>query len=184
MMARVVGDLPEITGPPLGSAEVELVPLDMIAHWDRCGATADWAANLLAYNFDHRDAAANVLSTVINELLENAVKFSSDKRRPIRLRVAQRADRVLVETENTADAGQARVLEAHVAAMFADRGELFGRLIARAAAGEVGAPGVGLLVVRRDFRATLGVELSPLDDDEEQLVRVRVTLGAESLEPR
>ena len=53
------------------------------------------------------------------------MKFSSDKRRPIRLRVAQRADRVLIETENTADMAQARVLEAHVAAMFADRGELF-----------------------------------------------------------
>lgn len=178
-----LGELPEVSGPMLGSADVELVPLDMIAHWDRCGATADWAANLLAYNFDHRAAAANVLSTVINELLENAVKFSSDKRRPIRLRVAQRADRVLIETENTADVAQARVLEAHVAAMFADRGALFGRLVARAAAGEVGAPGIGLLVVRRDFGATLGVELSPLDDDE-HLVRVRVTLGAASLEQR
>jgi hypothetical protein len=163
--------------------DVELVPLDMIAHWHRCGATADWAAQLLAYNFAHRETAAGVLATVINELLENAVKFSSNKRRPIRLRVAHRGERVVIETENAADGVQARVLEAHVAAMFADRGELFGHLIARAAAGEVGAPGVGLLVVRRDFGATLDIDVSPLADDD-QLVRVRVTLDANALEAR
>jgi hypothetical protein len=179
----MIGELPQISGPALGSADVELVPIDMIAHWHRCGATADWAAQLLACNFGHRETAANVLATVINELLENAVKFSSDKHRPIRLRVAQRGARVVIETENAASAAQAHVLEAHVAAMLADRGELFGRLIARAEAGEVGAPGIGLLVVRRDFGATLGVELSPLGDDD-QLVRVRVTLDAESLEQR
>jgi hypothetical protein len=181
--SSVVGELPEITGPARGSVEVELVPLDIIAHWARCGATSDWAAHLLAYNFDHRETASNVLATVINELLENAVKFSSDKRRPIRLRVAQRGDRIVIETENVADAVQARVLEAHVAALFADRGELFAHLVARAAAGEIGAPGIGLLVVRRDFGGTLGVELSPEADDD-HLVRVRVTLGADALEPR
>ena len=159
------------------------MPLDIIAHWARCGATADWAAHLLAYNFDHREAATNVLATVINELLENAAKFSSDKRRPIRLRVAHRGDRIVIETENVADAVQARVLEAHVAALFADRGELFAHLVARAAAGEIGAPGIGLLVVRRDFGGTLGVELSPEADDD-HLVRVRVTLDADALEPR
>ena len=179
----VLGELAEISGPALGSIDLELVPLDMITHWQRCGATADWAAHQLAYNFDHRETAANVLATVINELLENAVKFASDKRRPIRLRVAQRGDRVVIETENAADSAQARVLEAHVGALFADRGELFAHLVARAAAGEIGAPGVGLLVVRRDFGATLGVELSPLADDD-QLVRVRVTLDADALEPR
>lgn len=153
------------------------------AHWHRCGATADWAAHLLAYNFERRETATNVLSTVINELLENAVKFSSDKRRPIRLRVAQRGDRVVIETENAADAAQTHDLETHLAAVFADRGELFAKLIERAAAGETGAPGVGLLVLRRDFGATLGVEIAPHASGD-HVVRVCVTLDADALEQR
>jgi hypothetical protein len=180
---KVLGDMADVTDPALGSIAVELVPLDMIAHWHRCGATADWAAELLAYNFDNRATASNVLSTVINELLENAVKFSADKRRPIHLRAGQHGDRIVIETENAADEAQARALETHVETLFADRGELFARLIERAAAGDVDAPGVGLLVVRRDYGATLGVELSPLGTGE-QLVRVRVALDADTLEQR
>jgi hypothetical protein len=178
MTTRTFGERATVTGPTLGSIDLALVPLDIIAHWQRCGATADWAAALLACNFAHPETAANVLSTVINELLENAVKFSSDKRSPIRLRVAQRGERVVIETENAADEAQALAFEEHVAAMLADRGELFAHLVARAAAGEVAAPGVGLLTIRRDFGATLGVEVSPLTPDD-QLVRVRVVVAAE-----
>lgn len=183
MTVRALGELADASGIPLGSIDVQLVPRDIITHWPRCGATADWAAHMLAYNFDQRETAASVLSTVINELLENAVKFSANNHHAIRLRVAQRGDRIVIETENVTEPMQSRVFEAHLAALFADRGELFSQLVARAAAGETGAPGVGLLVMRRDFGATLGVELSPLAGGDD-LVRVRVALAAGALEHR
>ena len=60
------------------------VPIDLVREWSRCGQTADYMARYLAYDFADRETAASVLSTVINELVENAAKFSTDKANPRR----------------------------------------------------------------------------------------------------
>ena len=64
---------PDETQTPLSTMAVQLLPLDMIVQWKRCGQTADYIASYLAYHFRDFGRAMNVLSTVLNELIENAV---------------------------------------------------------------------------------------------------------------
>ena len=80
--------------------EVKFIPLDLVAHWRRCGMTADFLAYFLSYTFRDQDAALSLLSTVINELLENAVKFSVDKRRPVALALSHFGETVRIQTHN------------------------------------------------------------------------------------
>ena len=92
---------------PLGELSVTLIPLDLVTEWARCGQTADYLARFLAYDFEKRELAASVLSTVVNELVENAVKFSSDKTLPAQIVVRQFGDRISITTSNNATAAQA-----------------------------------------------------------------------------
>jgi hypothetical protein len=182
MKARVFGQFHEASSQPaLGSICVELVPLDLIVQWDRCGATADWAAGFLSHNFVDRELATGVLSMVINELLENAVKFSADKKQPIALRVAHRGNGIVIETENQTDEARTRAFEAHLVELYQESGEvLFARQIERAANGEIGVPGVGLIVLRKDYGVQLGVKIVPIDDGRHHIT-VQVALDAEQV---
>lgn len=147
---------------PLSELSLSLVPLAVVAEWTRCGETADFVARYFAHDFGDRELAGNVLSTVVNELLENAVKFSSDKSIPARLTVREYADGLRIATRNVAAPAQAAAFGATVArlaegdpeAMFAER---------VASPPEIGGGGIGLIILRKDYRARVGVRVTPSD---------------------
>src|SRR5690349_25000309 len=64
---------------PLSELSLSFPPLALVAEWSRCSETADFVARFFAHDYPDRDVAGSVLSTVVNELVENAAKFSSDK---------------------------------------------------------------------------------------------------------
>jgi hypothetical protein len=104
MTIRTVGLFDEAAAPALTAAAVELPALDMLVEWRRCGITADYFGDYLAYAFERREIARTVISTAANELLENAAKFSSDKRSPVRAAVRLRGGALELEVENQTDA--------------------------------------------------------------------------------
>ena len=82
------GTLGHFDGPPtdaISELTVDLLTVDLVAEWRRCSVVADFVARYFAQNFAAPEAAASVLSTVLNELVENATKFSSDPSQRIRL---------------------------------------------------------------------------------------------------
>ena len=65
---------------PLAELRVELAALDAVSEWRRCGMTADFAAKYFACASSNPVTAASVLATVINELVENAVRIEDRMR--------------------------------------------------------------------------------------------------------
>jgi hypothetical protein len=55
-----------------------------------------------------------IVSTIINELLENAFKFSSNYIRSIRLSLIKLEDKLIIETINTADSLQAESFKEYI----------------------------------------------------------------------
>jgi hypothetical protein len=166
----------------LTGIELELRPLEFIAQWRRCSLTADWLASYLAYDFDEtaRATALNVLSTVINELVENAVKFTSDKRTKVRVLLAHHGDFVRLVTQNPALAERALLLRETFEEL--ERVSLDALFARRIAEGSVpNAPGVGLLILKRDYAARLGARLTPRPDASFD-VEVQVDLDVASVE--
>jgi hypothetical protein len=167
----------------LGRFEVHFTPLDFVVNWARCGLTADYLGAAIAYAFERRDAAALVLSTVANELIENAVKFSDDKRCDARITVLHYGDIVSVETVNMTDARRARELEAFAAELERREPEaMFRERVARTTRPGESASGIGLLVVKKDYSAALGFRLRALGDRSE--VTVQAALTSEQVEAR
>jgi len=150
----VVGDFVDAaqSPPAITGAAVELRALDLVAHWKRCGLTADWLAPYFAYDFEPeaRDAAQNVLATAVNELLENAAKFCADKRSTLRLSVRHHGDFIRIETMSVADDARTAAFRAVLEELGrADLAELFARRIEHPQ--EPGSSGVGLVILKKDY---------------------------------
>lgn len=146
----------------MSELSVSLVPLAVVAEWSRCSETADFVARYFAHDYGDRELAGNVLSTVVNELLENAVKFSSDKNVPARLTVREYPERVHIVSQNIAALAQAaafgemvtRLADGDPESMFAER---------IASPPETGGAGIGLIMLRKDYGARVGVRITPSD---------------------
>jgi hypothetical protein len=180
--AIVIGKFEDPSVNPLSGVAVEMPALDLVAHWRRCGMSADFLAGYMAYDYANRPVATNVLSTVINEILENAAKFSADKRCQVRVAVTQHGDSVCVEASNTTSPDRAESFRKCLEEVLSvDAEELFRRHLESASSAPPGAPGVGLVVLRKDYEAELGVRITPRADGLFE-VTVQVRLSAEEVD--
>lgn len=183
--ARIIGTFSEHSPPPVSGLELTVSALDFVVHWRRCSITADWLGTFGAYDFEHRDVALAILSTVINELLENAAKFASDKGAPIRLALRHYGDVIRIQTQNRAQECHVRSLEALLALL--DSGDpevLFARQIEEAAPD---TSGIGLIILRKDYATRIAARFVPLeqeqgDGDTHYQVDIQVTLAADDID--
>lgn len=168
---------------PITEVGLKFVPLDLIAHWRRTGITADFLANFLSYNFLDQKTAHSVVSTLLNELLENAVKFSADKHKRIHLNICHFGDRMTVETMNSADEEQTRHFDGVIQKILSNDAEkLFLDQIQHTAENDTSASGLGLISMKKDFNAEYGVKIAPEKDSNHYEISVLVTLRAEDVE--
>ncbi len=169
--------------PPLSRIMLQVIPLDLVMQWGRCGQTADYLATFFAYHFEHIDRALNTLSTVINELVENCVKFSANKRLPVQISASHFGEIVTIETTNRSHSTQVetfttfmdRLLLEDAAVLFLARIELNALL-------DSDTSGLGLITVKKDFLSGIGVQVRFLPGSELHDVSVQVHLHAEMIE--
>lgn len=179
MTARVVGAFETGTAPPLTSATIALPAMDFVVQWGRCGMTADYVADYLSYAFERRDIARSVITTAANELLENAAKFTTDKRQPVRILGQLRGASIELEVENVTDAQHVDALIAVVDAL--SRGEAASLFANRLESRHRG--GLGLIILAKDYAARLGVKIFP-SNDATFTVTVRASIAADDVEQR
>src|SRR5690606_31897553 len=98
-----LGVLPNEPEPPLSPIAVSRLALDFISQWRRVGMAADYLSSHLAYAFEEREVAHNVLSTVVDELLENAVKFSADGSHPVSIELSHFGERLCIRASNASE---------------------------------------------------------------------------------
>jgi hypothetical protein len=160
--AHVIGNFDESPGEPLSGVAIEMPGLDLVAHWRRCGLSADFLAGYMACDFRDRKVAASVLSTVINEVLENAAKFSADEQAPVRIGVTQHGDTLRIEATNLAEAERAETFEKRLTEVLeGDPEELFVRRVETGDRPASGDPGLGLIVLRKDYAAAIAAKIEP-----------------------
>jgi hypothetical protein len=170
---------------PLSTLHLEFVPLDMVMHWHRCGLAADYFAAHLAYAFEHRDSVRPILSTVINELLENAAKFALEKSGVASITVRHYGDQIAIETRNRADKRRAD----GICSLFDELAnapveDLFLARISGTAEAEGSSSGLGLLVLRKDYGVRLGAHIAALAEGSGFEVTVQALLRTDELEER
>jgi hypothetical protein len=180
---HVENPLPAADGDetPLSSLSIHFLPLDLVAEWARCGEAADFLARFLTHDFEDRETAGSVLSTAINEVVENAVKFSSDKRVAALVTVAEYSTHVTIRASNAISAAQAeRFADALSRITAGDPEALFAERLAHPP--ETGGAGIGLIMLRKDYGASIGARVT--DSGSALEVEVTVTIANEEVEKR
>ncbi len=76
------------------------LPLDIFDNWERAGSLSDFIAEYFKSYFIN-ETAYNVISTVFNEFIENAVKFTKNNSQPIIITVKKRNNYLLSRITNT-----------------------------------------------------------------------------------
>lgn len=151
---------------PLSRIAVRGLALDFISQWRRVGMAADYVAGHMAYAFGRREEAHNILSTVLNELLENAVKFSADGSHVVGVEALHFGERLCLRADNVADRASVERFCALVERILAAEPEaLFVSHLEQTAKAPQGTHGIGLVLLRKDYGARLGFTFSPRPDD-------------------
>ena len=168
---------------PISSLTMEFSRIDLVAHWNRCGLSADYLAQFLAYNFAGQEHALIVLSTVLNELIENAVKFSLNGPHPLLLQTSFHGESVALQTRHLCRRKQAeRLIHWVMKVNEEDLDDLFVEQIEYTARHNRTASGLGFITLVKDYGARLGVRIDPGPTSEYREVIVRAILRTENVE--
>lgn len=155
---------------------ITLFPKDLVSYWSRCGLTADFAATFFAFRFQDSKRAGNSLSVILNEIVENAVKFSFDEKSNISINLFNLVDQLVFEVENFTDNSQFNLF-VKIATELMDPSEDIETKYFRAlqAKAESEGSGLGLITILHDYNAKLGVRF--LSDKSRDSYKVSLQVG-------
>lgn len=156
-----------------------VVPLELMDQWQRCSMISNFLASTHTVGFQNTEKVSSLFSTIINELLENAVKFSRDRSKLIMLSLKQRKHDVCIEAVNTTDEVQASKLNAFITRLKTETPEelYIHQLEKVAVLDDPTVSGMGLIMLLHDYHADLGIRISPrIDDDRTYDISVSVAL--------
>src|SRR5690606_30910717 len=86
--------------PAEGDVFMRIKPIAFITYWNRCGILADRAASFYAFTHEHPTVQDNIISTVVNELIENATKYSVKRNGEVRIHMKLYDTVLKLQTEN------------------------------------------------------------------------------------
>lgn len=69
-------------------------------YWNRCGLTSNFIASYIALSYSDEKNITNSLSFIINELLENSIKYSSESDKGVEICFLQKDETVIIEISN------------------------------------------------------------------------------------
>ncbi len=168
---------------PLSSMRIRVSPLDLIMNWRRCGLTADYMASFFAYHFVDVPRATNLLSTVINEMVENCVQYSADTRTPVSISASHFGEIVTLETTNRSHSAQVEVFTSFMDRLLIEDAEsLFLARIELNALLDEDTSGLGLITVKKDYLSGIGVRVIFDHNTQHHDVAVQLHLDAEQID--
>jgi hypothetical protein len=175
----LLGDYGKIV-PPDRSADshvqIIITPLDLVTFWKRVGTLADFVAGFYSYSFVKLDSSVkdisetpvfHSISTVFNELIENAAKYSMDKKANIRIDLNQFGTIFKMQVENSTSVESAENFKRVMSEVFASddvESLYFQKLEQNSADPSSGHSGIGLMMILKDFPCKMGVRIREKDD--------------------
>lgn len=150
------------------------LPLDFFDNWERGSLLSDFAADYFRHNFPN-DSEHNLISTVLNELVENAVKFSKNNSQPVQVVLKKRNNLLLIQSSNTIPRHRQERFQKLCKELFlGDLNELYVRKLDENLAQELSS-GIGLILIKKDYCKALSFDFFR-DDNNNAKVEVTAEL--------
>lgn len=127
---------------------LSVVPKDIKKQWKRCGITA----NFLASSAIGNTKSTTVVSTIVNEILENAIKYSENDSIPVKIELGASSDILKCKITNWTSNAQASVVENYFSHLKSqDIHDLYYTQLEHAALDASNASQIGLIGVLHDY---------------------------------
>ena len=144
-----------------------VLPLDFMVKWERCSLTSDYLAQYQSYSFYLSRKVEILLSTIINELIEKAVKFSSDQNKLITISIRHFKDYVQIESVNVTDDHNRNRLADFITLLHSttDAEALFLSQLEKSFLGDGSdSSGLGILSILKGYKLDLGIKVSSVSE--------------------
>ncbi|XDD42399.1 DUF6272 family protein [Leptospira sp. WS60.C2] len=160
---------------PESIIEIHLKPLDLMRYWRRIGILSDFIGYFYGFSFlpnvptDSMDMKnseiVNSISTVFNELLENAAKYSYDKKADIEISLIHRGRSFEMLVRNKTNESNVAAYEKSLKEIFSanDLEKLYFQKI-ESNDPESSRSGIGLIMVLKDYPVEMEVTLETEGD--------------------
>lgn len=157
-------------------------PDDVHNFWNRCGLIANFSSYYISMDFPQHKSVVNSLSMILNELLENAVKYSVNKEEAIGLIVYKVNDDIVVEVSNSINRDEYDRIEAIVSELIDNElvNQKYFEMMKNNALSH-DKSGIGLFTIINYFNVRLSFKIMPHDRDELMSLTVQVKIEMDNL---
>jgi hypothetical protein len=166
MKEKILGDY-ELTPdylPAEGDLKFTVKPIDLITHWRRCGIIANFVAEY--HESGEKEIDKNIVSTIFNELIENASKYSTKRDSEIQIEVKRYNKILKMQVSNTSNQSYFESLINRLTLIINSQNldDLFYDEMLKKESGDKQSE-IGLLLIFKDYQVKLGAKLVEKDED-------------------
>ncbi len=176
-----------VEGVPTTSVDLQVSAMEMMVHWGRCSLTANFLAGYVAPTFPDSESARVEISIMLDELIENAVKFCADVEEPVSVTVDNFDDAIRLRVSNLCTEPHARQLEQCIRrVLHGNPEELFVEQVESAAVEDALVSQLGFITLSMNQGVRLGARIArSMDAGGEGMyeVTVQVMIQRDELDP-
>ncbi len=151
---------------------------DLNKIWKRCGLTADYSANYVSTYFENKKEIENSASTILNELIENAAKYSANRENDIEIDVAVYRNSVVFEVNNYVDSEAFYSFRDFVTKIIEsdDIDAAYFEALRSLNGADKEKSGIGLLTIMSFFKLKLGMKFENSENNHDYKVSVQAAM--------
>ncbi|PJZ84614.1 DUF6272 family protein [Leptospira harrisiae] len=165
-----------INQEPSSKIEIHLKPMDLMRYWRRIGILSNFIGYFYGFSFlpnipnesiDMKNSEiVNSISTVFNELLENAAKYSYDKKADIEISLIHKGKTFEIYVRNKTNESNVVAYEASLKEIFSakDLDKLYIEKL-ETKENDPHRSGIGLIMVLKDYPVEMEVSLESEGND-------------------
>ena len=143
--------------------QFSISPKEFQEEWSRCSLTADFLSHYIVSGKEPSPQVINTTSTIINELIENAVKFSSTYDNSILLTVQKKTNLMSFETLNFSSEKDTIKFSTHIQKALSKDPDLFLLEQINLSLTQKSGSGLGFISILSHFNTKFGVKIIPHD---------------------
>ncbi|TGK55348.1 ATP-binding protein [Leptospira kanakyensis] len=143
---------------------ISLSAIDMTFYWKRCDVLSNFISQFYFHSYESKKLDNNAISTIINELVENAAKYSDKENNKIFLEIKDLGHNLRIEVKNRVTPWTKAVFENKINTIQSgDIDQLYFDALESRNHG-TGNMGIGLLMLLKDYQLKLAYEFTKVDE--------------------
>jgi len=164
-----IGDKININNSFDNKLYISVIPEDILDFWIRGSNLANFISDF--YYCDHPDKMVqNTISTVLNELIENAIKFSDQKKHPVDIYTFNKNNEFIFQISNSISSESADSFPVLCHQLFDENlDELYVKRIENLYQSKSNT-GIGLVLLKKDYKTDINFKFTTDKNNQKQII--------------